>query len=701
MQFLSDVYVMCEECLGKRFQAVPLEVTFRGKNAHDWLETTVDECSTLLHSESKVREAAETLSRLGLGHLRLGHSLSDLSGGEAQRLKLVPFIQQSQKGNSLLFFDEPTTGLHLEDVRRLLGVLQDLTLLGHTVVCVEHNQELILSSDWIIDLGPEGGANGGELLLEGTPTTFLKTGNASKSYTAKYLQSYQLQNRGQKRSTNAAKELRTTKPKGPQPLTIRGAREHNLKNIFLSLPHNKVIALTGVSGSGKSTIAKDIIYSEGQRRYLDCLSPYARQFIRELEKPDIDEVTNLRPTICVYQHTFQPGKLSTLGTMSEVYSFLRLLYAKLGQQYCPDHLNERVNALSSEEIAHQISTLGNEEVRLLAPIIKGRKGLHKSVFQRAIQSDISEVRVDGTFASPSHFLDGLERAKTHSIDFVWGKIVPARVPRQLLQEGIEEIFALGGGVVIVHTKDSETLYSRERACPVCQRGVYRPDPEDLSFHSKRGRCEKCEGVGTQRDGTPCPACDGTRLKPFGRSVRIGDLDIGALSRLNATQAKDYFTHLTWTENERHVAEPVLREVESRLDSLCELGLDYLPLNRSCTALSQGELQRLRLAAALGTPLSGAMYIFDEPSAGLHPQDNHRILSKFQELRDARNTVMLIEHDEESIASADYVVEVGPGAGQFGGTITFEGPQENFPGVSIENIPSQQKTKNESCETLSL
>ncbi|MCB0330991.1 MAG: excinuclease ABC subunit UvrA, partial [Bdellovibrionales bacterium] len=292
MQFLSDVYVQCEECLGHRFQPKVLEVTYEEKNVSDWLNCSISELPSLLPDQRTISRVAEYLTILGLGHLRLGHPLSELSGGEAQRLKLVPFLEKADRGESLLIFDEPTTGLHLHDVRKLIALLRDLTVRGHTVLCIEHNQELILGADHIIDLGPEGGDLGGQVLLAGPPDAFL-TNTESPSYTAQFLKDYVVAAKeGQRLRAPQKKESTSI---GLQPLLIRGAREHNLKNINVELPHNEVIAITGVSGSGKSTLAKDIIYAEGQRRYLDCLSPYARQFIRELTKPDVDEIKNIRP----------------------------------------------------------------------------------------------------------------------------------------------------------------------------------------------------------------------------------------------------------------------------------------------------------------------------------------------------------------------------------------------------------------------
>ncbi|MCI5066424.1 excinuclease ABC subunit UvrA [bacterium] len=689
MQFLSDVYVQCEDCLGKRFQQKVLEVSYEGRNVAEWLECTVADLPNLLEHHRNIAGVANYLTQLGLGHLRLGHSLSELSGGEAQRLKLIPFLERAERhSHSLLLFDEPTTGLHLHDVRNLIELFRQLTVQGHTVLAIEHNQEFLLGSDYLIDLGPEGGAGGGELILQGTPNDFLEhqkktraPNDTHSSYTARYLAEYvaasQKKQRGRGRSDTASPSTTAPKKIEDTPLRVIGAREHNLKDVTVELPHNSVIAVTGVSGSGKSTVAKDIIYAEGQRRYLDCLSPYARQFIRELSKPDIEEVQNIRPTVCVYQHTFQPGKRSTLGTMSEVYNFLRLLYSKAGTQYCPDHPTQRVEALSAQDIASSLRSDPDETVKLLAPIIKGRKGSHKEVFRRALKSEIHEVRVDGVFLPTGSLLDGLERNKQHDIDYVWATIIPSRVPFELVESAIEEVFAISGGTVVIHSPSGERIYSRERACPTCLRGFFRPDPEDLSFHSRRGRCERCDGLGwrehRQHGLQRCSSCNGSRIRPAGQSVRLKEKNIAELCDLTAPEIETFLHDIPWSDRLAVITAPILQEITARLQVLQRVGLDYLPLSRSCETLSSGELQRLRLAAALGTPLNGALYIFDEPSAGLHPDDNEQILQEFTALKDRENTVLLIEHDEETILHSEHVLEIGPEGGRKGGEITFNGP----------------------------
>ncbi len=709
MQFLSDVYVPCELCLGKRFQQTVLDVQYSGKNVSEILGLSIEQCKSFFSSGSTIVSAASILCDLGLGHLTLGHPLSELSGGEAQRLKLVPVIEASRRAHlpsskgTLLIFDEPTTGLHQHDVERLISVFSLLRSQGHSILCIEHNLSLIASADWLIDLGPEGGELGGQIVATGTPAEFLSDPILSRSYTAQYLKSF-LNDWGIKGTSSDAphhrhstakekggainggqKSLPPTRPEDRDHLRIRGATEHNLKNISIDIPLRRFVALTGVSGSGKSTLAKDIIYAEGQRRYLDCLSPYARQFIKELKKPDIEDIKNVMPTICVYQHTFQPSRLSTVGTMSEIYNFLRLLYAKTGVQHCPDHPDKRISPLSPEDIARTIRAMKEKSVRVLAPIIKMKKGNHRAVLERATSSELTQIRIDGVFLSPGtvQMSGGLEKNKPHSIDFVLGKFNPAQVEDGIMTEMVAQALSLGGGNLIVVKDKDEVIFSTERTCPECKRGFFKPDPEDLSFNSKRGRCPSCDGSGKHsgKGGTltnlPCKECGGARLGPLGRNLRLDGRAIHEASALTPQELTAFIQTIPFGEGHARIAEPVLRELLEKAETLVTIGLDYLSLSRDCNSLSSGELQRLRLATAMGSPLSGAMYIFDEPSAGLHPLDNRRVLGCLERLLDRDNSILMIEHDSDSIRSAEYIIDVGPGGGREGGNIVFEGALPEF------------------------
>lgn len=680
MQFLSDVFIECESCLGMRFQAPVLEVRYKGLNVHDLLSMTVDSCLEIFTHEKQITAVCQILSKLGLGHITLGHPLSELSGGEAQRLKLVPHIVDGTKGPSLFLFDEPTTGLHMQDVERLIQLFCFLRNQGHSILCVEHNLRLIAAAEWIIDLGPEGGENGGRLVEQGTPEDLVSracSAPETQSLTARFLarslgRMPVTSERSTKTLATKKRPIKNTERVDTSHIAIRGAREHNLKSISLDLPLQSLITLTGVSGSGKSTIAKDIIYAEGQRRYLDCLSPYARQFIKELKKPAIDDIQNVQPTICVYQHTFQPSALSTVATMSEVYNFLRLLFAKIGTQFCPDHPEQSVSPLSANQIATYIQRNYQGSIRLLAPVINQKKGHHKAVFQRALETETSEVRVDGIFSAPGRFVEqGLTKTKSHSVEFVTARCTVKNISADLLMEGVQQALSIGGGTVVVHDGLSDRVFSSQRTCQVCQRGFFKPDPEDLSFNSRRGRCPRCDGYGAIKNRT-CSECGGSRLNEIGRNIKLFDKSIDHLAALSAPELLKQLTQLLADDSISAIAQPIINELDGKLRTLTALGLEHLELSRECSTLSNGELQRLRLATAIGSPLTGVTYIFDEPSAGLHPADNRRLLKTLSGLRDRGNTVIQIEHEIDNIMHADQIIEVGPGAGTHGGEIVFQG-----------------------------
>jgi excinuclease ABC subunit A len=677
MQFLSDVYIQCESCLGKRFQQKVLEVQYKGLSVADLLDMSIADAETFFEEIPSIHGVAKRLSALGLHYLRLGHPLSELSGGEAQRLKLTSHLDPKLQKRYLFLFDEPTTGLHLHDIARLAKLFRELIAEGHSVICVEHNLSLISASDWIIDMGPEGGAGGGRVLFEGPPRELIKSHQSS--HTGRCLHEQVLKDTEDSSKILPIKPTRKSKISrdidAKSHIRIRGAREHNLKNLDLDIPLNKMVVFTGVSGSGKSSIAKDIIYSEGQRSYLDCMSPYARQFIKELKQAEVDSIAGVPPTICVYQHTFQPGMHSTVGTLTEVYNFLRLFYAKIGKQHCPDHPHEVISPLSASDIADEICSR-KEGIKILSPIIKGKKGFHKDIIARAQELELAQIRVDGQLGAPSKWIEGLERNKAHTIEYVIASFNPKTADKELVREAISQGLSLGEGSLIILAGQQEDVLSTARTCPACKRGFLKPDPEDLSFSSRRGRCSSCDGLGIL-DGETCSECGGSRLTEIGRNLRIDNLTIHELSLKPLEEICNVLNGINLNKKERALTELLIAELLRRINLLKRFGVGYLPLNRPCAAISGGELQRLRLAAALGASLSGVMYILDEPSAGLHPDDNVKVLETLQHIKDEGNSLLVIEHDPTTILASDYIIDIGPGGGARGGKIMYEGEISNF------------------------
>jgi excinuclease ABC subunit A len=682
MQFLSDVYLPCPDCNGRRFRPEVLEVAYRGRTVADILDMTVERALEFFGGEKAVVAALRPLADVGLGYMRLGQSISTLSGGEAQRLKLSRYLRADDGGavRKLFIFDEPTTGLHFADIDTLLTCLQRLVAAGHTVLVIEHNMDVIKTADWVIDLGPEGGEAGGGIVAEGPPEAVMAV---EASHTGRFLKAY-LDGRGR---------LKTGRPAGggiaepaagyhPRPearvIDLRGAREHNLQNISLTLPHNQLVVLTGVSGSGKSTLAFDILFAEGQRRYLESLAPYVRQYMKILERPDVDLVTGLAPTVAIEQRISHAGRRSTVATLTETYHFLRLLYSKLGTQHCPG-CGRPMAAQSEAAILDQVRRrYGRRPARVLAPKVLGRKGFHKEVLDRALKNGFGEARIDGRLTRLAPGM-ALPRYREHTIELVVGSL-PARSADALIARSLKEG---GGHISILDAAGREEVFSLHGVCPACGIGLEPLDPRLFSFNSRQGACPACNGLGVMAgddeedevaaaESPVCRACGGSRLKPQALAVRVGGHSIWDLVQQPAGEVLRLVRGLKFPAHQKPVAEPVVAEIQSRLALLSELGLAYLALGRSGNTLSGGEAQRVRLAAQLGSNLTGVCYILDEPTIGLHPRDNRVLVGALQTLRDRGNTILVVEHDEETIRAADTLIDLGPGAGREGGRVVAAG-----------------------------
>ena len=679
MQFLSDVFILCPDCQGKRFRPEVLDVCFRGRNIHDILTMTVDQALTFFEDNKKVVSALQPLADVGLGYIRLGQPINTMSGGEAQRLKLSRYVGNGsgKLSRKLFIFDEPTTGLHFDDIGRLLTALQRLVDSGNTVLVIEHNMDVVKTADWVIDLGPEGGDAGGQVVATGPPATVAQN---TTSHTGRFLKAY-LKGTGrlkpQKTSPAGVAESAASfpEPAGSDAIILKGAREHNLKDIDLTLPHNEMVVLTGVSGSGKSTLAFDILFAEGQRRYLESLAPYVRQYMKILERPDVDLVTGLAPTVAIEQRTSYASRRSTVATLTEIYHYLRLLFSKLGIQHCPG-CGRRLTAQTLTAIVDQIRRrYPDTPATVLSPKVFGRKGFHKEVFSRALKKGFKKARIDGKITPLKQGM-ALSRYHEHNIDLIIGRLSDGNL-EALVDQALEEGT---GSLVILDHHGKEDVFSLHGICSTCGIGLESLDPRLFSFNSKQGACEQCSGLGTigepeDEDNTAvkiCPQCGGSRLKPQALAVKVNQYAIWDLVQKPARQVYEIIKKLSFNVHDKPVAEPIVAELLTRLSLLNQLGLSYLSLARSGDTLSGGEAQRIRLAAQLGSNLTGVCYILDEPTIGLHARDNRILIDALKTLRDRGNTILVVEHDEETIRAADTIVDLGPGAGQAGGRVTAYG-----------------------------
>ncbi|MBW1730564.1 MAG: excinuclease ABC subunit UvrA [Deltaproteobacteria bacterium] len=664
MQFLSDIYLPCPACHGTRFRPEILEVTYKGKSVADILNMTFREALSFFSDNGKWASMLEGPVKIGLGYLRLGQPIHTLSGGEAQRLKLAHFLFTSPKRNALILVDEPTVGLHLHDVDQLMDALQWLVRRGNTVVVVEHSLEVLERADWVIDLGPEGGERGGEVVFQGPTQDLVKT---HRSATALCFRQY-LEGRGQEGWIQESR----VEQEAPEGIRIVGARHHNLKNLAIEIPRNQLVVITGVSGSGKSTLAFDIIFAEGQRRYVESLSTYARQFLRLYERPEADLIEGLPPTVAIEQLMSQAGPRSTVGTLTEIYHYLRLLYARVAEPYCISCGRKLSTEGLDEMVARLVRQLDGHKAVVLAPKVRRRKGFHRLVLQRARNMGYDQVRIDGDMVSLSQRIPELARYKEHTIEVVIGSEVVSPQRGADLRGLIKKAFTEGDREAIILVGGREIFVSERYFCPECNMGLPAPDPLLFSFNVRAGACPKCEGLGRRETGRICTYCAGSRLRKEALAYRVGGLSIAELSSLPADKALGFLNRCRFRGKDAEVAGPILDECRSRLVFLKELGLGYLSLDRSGDTLSGGEAQRIRLVCELGGNLTGACYVLDEPTIGLHPRDNARLIRSLRQLQKRGNTVIVVEHDEETLRAADWIVDLGPGGGEKGGEVVYAG-----------------------------
>lgn len=529
-------------------------------------------------------------------------------------------------------------------------------------------------------------------------------------------------------------------------IKVRGARTHNLKNVEVTMPRNKMIAITGLSGSGKSSLAFDTIFAEGQRRYVESLSSYARQFLNQMPKPDVDEISGLSPAISIDQKSRSNNPRSTVATITEIYDYLRVLYARIGKAYCPI-CGTHITKLSQEEINTFILSKINEvekkhtkkvmnvtfndtRIQVFAPVVRGRKGEYYQLLYDLLGKGFATVRIDGSVCKLREKID-LKKNEKHTIEVLVDELAVhefkdnPRDAKLRLAEAVERALLEADGLVQIVIGSSpdfsmeteairEFLLSSKFACPNDGFSFPEIEPRLFSFNSPYGACAECNGIGTKFFGgtEPCEVCQGKRLRPEALNVFLGakknsndshshGYNIVDLTSLSVEQAFDFFGSIVLSAKDREIAKAILKEIEDRLIFLLNVGLEYLSLNRTANTLSGGEAQRIRLASQLGSRLVGAMYVLDEPTIGLHQRDNERLIRTLEDLRNIGNTIIVVEHDEDTIYASDYIVDIGPGAGIHGGQVVVAGYLHEL--LSAKTNPSKSRTlaylrKEEAIET---
>jgi excinuclease ABC subunit A len=817
MDFLADVWVMCPVCEGRRFNRETLQVRYRGKSIQDVLEMEIAQALEHFEHIPKVRAMLQTLHDVGLDYLKLGQPSPTLSGGEAQRIKLAKELCRRGTGKTLYILDEPTTGLHFDDTRKLLEVLHEFANQGNTVLVIEHSLDVIKTADWLIDMGPEGGVGGGRVVVAGTPE---QVAACAESYTGQALAPL-LGVKSRKASSKVKKgAVKLLVAKGTvheaiTHLSVEGACQHNLKNVSARLPREQMTVFCGPSGSGKSSLALDTIYAEGQRRYVESLSSYARQFLGQVQKPKFETITGLSPAISIEQKTTSKSPRSTVGTVTEIYDYLRILFARLGERHC-SNCGRAVGTQSTDEIVEKVLSLAEgTKLYIMAPLERKGQEKYDTLWEEIRRSGYTRMRVD----RKSYNLDEppvIDHRRKHAVEVVVDRNVVKAGTRSRIAEAVEQALALGRGVVHLAYVEADTdetkwkveRYSQHLACEQCNLSFEALNPHNYSFNSPLGWCPTCEGLGFQRGadanlllgdvrlslragavtawpsleanspwlpfatalaqhcgfdldtafnklapahqrailhgtgedwivpsnaGTgmveesvvsspkkrqakgpdarpaasplppfqykglfpaideasrvswvyrhrldhlvnevPCTACRGSRLRADAAATKFAGLTLGGLCNQSLGENLTLFRNLDQSKRDQQISGELVREITSRLKFLVDVGLDYLTLARPGPTLSGGEAQRIRLASQIGSGLTGVLYVLDEPTIGLHPRDNERLLEALGRLRDLGNTLVLVEHDREVIASADYLLDFGPGAGDHGGEITAAG-----------------------------
>lgn len=765
MDFMDDIFTTCPLCLGKRFDQTTLAIFYKGKNIHDVLEMKVEEAHTFFQSIPEIHHKLSFLLKVGLGYLTLGQSSTTLSGGEAQRIKLARELIRPSKGKTLYILDEPTTGLHFHDVDQLIRILQNLKEEGNSILVIEHNMELIKIADYLIDLGPEGGKDGGQVVARGTPEAIAKlntpTGIALKNT---------LKPKKEKKQRRAEK-TRFYQP--PQAIQVRGASQNNLKNLSLDIPLGKITVCTGPSGSGKSSLAFDTVYAEGQRRYINSLSSYARQFVKQMAKPKLEEINGLLPAIAIEQKHHAGNPRSTVGTMTETYDFLRLIYAHGGTAYCPE-TGEKIESITADYVVNFLMRLPEKTaLQILTPVPISHHASFEELKESLIQKGFLRIRLNGIYYTLDETIP-YEQGRKNALFLVVDRIIVRKGIEKRLFEAIEQAKRLTKEPFIVATPDEDLLFNLSFAVPSTGKSFPPLTPHTFSFNAESGMCPDCLGLGFQwganmlehkevmtlssrnligklwkeeltdegeeifftflkQEGidpdlplyklevkelhlllngssktisfrgldlvwvginsafskvakggekklresviplleqTTCMTCRGERINALARHVKVKGVTIGKLLTLPLDQVLPFIQSIDF--NQSSLLDETVRQLEKRLQFLCDIGLHYLSLDRKAPTLSGGETQRIHLARQIGSGLTGCLYVLDEPTIGLHPHNNARLSEALKKLCNLGNTLLLVEHDPLILSIADHIIDFGPQSGKRGGEIMAEG-----------------------------
>lgn len=656
MHFLANVETICETCEGKRYDDSTLEVKYQGKNISEILAMEISEACKFFKNEPKIYHYLNVMYDLGLGYLSLGQSATTLSGGEAQRLKLAAELVKPSKNHTLYIFDEPTTGLHSYDVSILLKALKNLTQKNHTVIVIEHDFGIIKNADHIIDLGPEGGGKGGEVIFSGTYNDLI---NCNNSHTAKALTGKKLTKESEN-ETNLQVTINA-------PIILKGVRTHNLKNIDIEIPRNKLTVITGVSGSGKSSLAFDTLFAEGQFRYTESFSTYARTLIQQKSRPDILESNGLMPTIAINNKSITKNPRATVGTISGLYDLYRLLFSRISKNENGKSCTLLSNYFSFNHQAGACPTCDGLGFQLTCDPDKLITNPELALKHGAMKGSKPGLFYGDPFGQYMAILDEVGKIQHINFDLPW----------EDLDKKAKEIALFGTGNIEYKVnwkykrKNREGIHQFKGIWPGL---IHYIDDEYIRKHDKQGG----DSIAALMKEIKCTNCQGTRLNSKALRYKVANKNIAELADLEDAESIQFFKELSNSlpENKLKIASEIMRLCIDKLQAMINIGLGYLSASRSTMTLSGGEGRRLRIVSQLGGEMTGITYVLDEPTVGLHSRDTRNLITLIKKLSE-KNTVVVVEHDEEVIRSADYIFELGPGAGNEGGKIINKGDINDF------------------------